>query len=159
MMRLFDMTGRYAALAARIDQGEEVDEAELALLEDAIEHKSAAIVHLVRELELDIDKLDDELKRLAARKKTAQNNRERLRRYIETCMQQAGASKLKAATFSVSLSDGPECVVVDDEAAVPEEFLRIKREVNKSAILAAYKAHGELVPGVHIERGTRLVIR
>jgi phage host-nuclease inhibitor protein Gam len=42
---------------------------------------------------------------------------------------------------------------------VPAEYLRVKREVNKSAVLQAYKQDGELVPGVRIERATRLVIR
>jgi septal ring factor EnvC (AmiA/AmiB activator) len=106
-MRLFDLTGAYAALVERIEAGEEVDEQLLATLSDAIEHKSAAIVHVLRDLELDIDKVDEELRRLAARKKTASANRERLREYVRACMTDAGVSKLKAATFSISLSDGP----------------------------------------------------
>lgn len=161
MSRLFELTGAYAELAARVADGDELSSSQLALISDAIEYKAAAVVHILRDLDLDLEALDTELQRLAARKKTATNNRARLRAYVLECMQNAGVERLKAGTFSMSIADCPEAVHVDDVDQVPAEFKRTKTEVvvNKSAVLAHYRETGEIVPGVRIERGRRLNVR
>ena len=74
-------------------------------------------------------------------------------------MEQSGIQKIKAGTFTIWLQEGPERVEVVDEAAVPEAFFRVKREVSKSEILRAYKQDGECVPGTRIERSVGLRIR
>jgi hypothetical protein len=155
---LYRLTGAYAEVQARAEAGEDVGEA-LALLQGDIEQKSAALVRLLRDLELDGDKVAEEQRRLAARKKTLDNNAERIREYVRQAMLQTGIHRIKAATFGISLSEGPERVVVEDEALVPESYQRTRREVDKAAILAAFKQDGECVSGTRIERGTRLVIR
>lgn len=159
MSRLYELTGAYAEIAERVADGDELSSGKLAELHDAIEVKAAAMVRILRELDLDIDKVDDELQRLAARKKAAVANRERLRSYVRDCMEQAGVTKLRAGTFSMSVCDCPERVVVLDEDKVPEAYTRVRREVDKAAILRAYKDDGEVVPGTAIERGRRLVVR
>lgn len=110
-------------------------------------------------MELDVEKLSQEISRLSARKRTLDGNMMRAREYLRAGMLATNTTRIKAKTFSISLSDGPDRVVVEDESAIPEAFQRVKREVDKSKILDAYKADGELVRGTRIERGTRLVIR
>lgn len=158
MSRLFEVTGQYLAVQERAEAGEDVGDA-LETLQGDIEQKSAALVRVLRDLELDSDKIAEEQRRLAARKKTIDNNAERIREYVRQAMLQTGIHRIKAATFGISLSEGPERVVVEHEDQVPESFLRTRREVDRAAILSAYKQDGECVPGVRIERGTRLVIR
>jgi phage host-nuclease inhibitor protein Gam len=155
---LYALSGQYLAVQERAEAGEDVADL-LEALHGDIEHKAAALVRLARDLELDSDKVAEEQRRLAARKKAIDNNVERLREYLRTNMLATGIHRVKAATFSIALSDGPERVDVVDETLVPEAFVRTKREVDKAKVLAAYKAHGELVAGTSITRGTRLVIR
>lgn len=158
MTRLYEMTGLYRDLQERAEAGEDVSEA-LAQLSGDIEQKGAAMVRLMRDLDLDVDKLDEEIKRLTARKKAICGNVERLKDYLRVNMEGANIQRIKAATFSICLGDGPERVEVTDEAAVPEEYVRVKREVDKAKVLAAFKSDGECVPGTTVVRGSRLTIR
>lgn len=151
MSKLYELSGAYAEVAARVDAGEDVGDA-LALLTDQLEHKAAALVRLVRDVELDVDKIDEELRRLTARKKTAVANLERIKRYLKDNMRAAGIERVKAGTFSISVYDGPDRVDITDVDKVPAEYVRTKVEksVDKAAVLAAYKEAGELVPGTEV---------
>ena len=71
----------------------------------------------------------------------------------------AGVSKIKSATHTISVGDGPQRVVVEDEGAIPAEFLRTKIEIDKRAILVAMQSLGECVPGTRVERGRVLRIK
>lgn len=157
-MRLFELATEFRNLSECADSGQDVGEAFDAIA-CAFEDKVTAAVHVMRDLELDADKLAAEIKRLTDRKRAIDGNATRLRERIRDAMISCDLRKVKAETFSITLSDGPERVGIADETLVPESFIRTKREVDKSAILAAYKQDGELVPGAVIERGTRLVIR
>lgn len=157
-MRLFELSLQYRDLQERAEEGEDVSSA-LEALGGALEVKAEAIGYVLRDMQLDADKLDAEIKRLTERKKTLEANVTRTREYLRTGMLASGIRKIKGPTFSLSLVDCPERVEIEDESLLPDAYVRIKREPSKSAILAAYKADGECVPGTRIERGTRLVIR
>lgn len=155
---LYVLTGQFADVQARAEAGEDVSDA-LVALTGAVEDKAAAIVRVLRDLELDSDKVREEQQRLAARRKTIDANVARLKEYLRTNMDVCGIQRVKAATFTITLSDGQDSVVIEDEAAIPDTYMRVKREPNKAAILDAYVQTGECVPGTRIERGTRLVIK
>lgn len=155
---LYVLTGQFAEVQARAEAGEDVAEA-LEKLSGDIEAKGAALVRVLRDLELDSDKCGEEIKRLSARKKAIDGNVERIREYVRQAMEQTGIHRIKAATFAITLTQAPERVVVQDEALVPLAYLRTRTEIDKSKILAAYKEAGECVPGTCIERGSCLRIR
>jgi chromosome segregation ATPase len=157
---LYEISGAYAEVQTAVEEGHDVGDA-LARLTDQLEHKAAALVHIAREVELDVAKLDAEIERLTARRKTAQGHLERIKRYLKDGMEQAGITKIKAGTFSLTLSDGPERVDVLDHEKVPPAFIRTRTEetVDKRAVLAAYTLAGECVPGTEVTRSKCLRIR
>ena len=157
-MRLYELTGSYAQLQSRAEDGEDL-EAELAQLDDRLEEKGRALVGLIKNLSAEADAIAKEEERLELRRKALENAERRIKDYVRTCMEQSGIQKIKAGTFTIWLQEGPERVEVVDEAAVPEAFFRVKREVSKSEILRAYKQDGECVPGTRIERSVGLRIR
>ena len=114
---------------------------------------------MLRNLGADEDALDAEIKRLQDKKRSAANNRERLREYLKKSMCDAGILRIKAPAFVLSIGDGPESVEIDDEDQIPGEFIRTKREPNKAAILEAYRRDGECVPGARVTRKQRLTIK
>ena len=69
-------------------------------------------------------------------------------------MEKAGISEIKSidGSFTAKLAKGLPSVVIDDEALIADdsEFVRWKREINKTAIADAIKS-GQYVPGAHIE--------
>lgn len=159
---LYELVGKYRLLVEKIDDGEALTDEQLGELDaadEALEHKGRALVHVLSQLDADEAMLSAEIERLTLRKRALVNNRERLREHIKRTMLDHQVTKLKAGTFSISISEGPDRVVVDDETKLTDEFVRVKREPNKIAILTAFKEHGELVPGTHIERAVALRIR
>lgn len=158
---LYELTAQYKALVDRIDDvdGYLVDDMALDALGAELEHKGAGIVHVLKTLEDEETAIGREVERLTARKRTLAQNRERLRDYVKRTMLDNQVTKLKAGTFSITVSNGPERVVIDDESKVPDSFMRIKKEPNKTAILEAFASAGECVPGTHVERSVALKIR
>ena len=78
---------------------------------------------------------------------------------IERIMNAAGLPKAVLPNATLSISNAPPSIVVSDEGQVPEQFWRVKREIDKPAINAAAKA-GEEIPGVTVSNGgTRLTVR
>ena len=78
---------------------------------------------------------------------------------IEKVMAAAALSKVTLPDATISVSQAAPSVVVADESAIPERFIRTKREIDKAAINAAVKA-GEEIPGVTVSNGgSRLTIR
>lgn len=158
-MKLYELTGEYAALQGIAEDGEDVNDA-LAMLTDALEVKAERIGALLRNFSADQDALRAEEKRLAARRKALENAEEDVRDYIRRCMEQAGMTRLKCAAFSFTLSARDSLQVVD-EAAVPAEYVRTKVEtsIDKKAALDAFKKHGECVPGTAVVTNNVLTIR
>ena len=66
--------------------------------------------------------------------------------------------RIKAGTFSITVSEGAECVVVDDETRSPTPSCASER-ANKTAIKEAFQREGLCVEGTHIERAVQLRIR
>lgn len=78
---------------------------------------------------------------------------------IEKIMNAAGLSKVTLPNATLSITNSAPPVTISDEAAIPERFIRTKREIDKTAINAAVKA-GEEIPGVVIgNAATRLTVR
>ena len=64
-------------------------------------------------------------------------------------MQQAGLRKLELTEATLSIRAGQPRVIITDEARLPEQFVRIKREPDKHLIASHLKA-GEPVPGAEL---------
>ena len=106
----------------------------------------------------DIAVVDAEIKRLQKRKKSLQRNYDRLKNRILFGLNAVYDGKLKTPlfTFSRSLS---ERLIVDDEKAVPPEFLKTKIEVDKEGLKKHIKETGEIFDGVHFEVTESLSVR
>jgi len=75
-----------------------------------------------------------------------ERRRESLRRLIMKIMETAELKKIELAEATIFVRAGTPKVVVVNEREVPDEFMRIKKEPDKSLIKAALSAH-ENVPG------------
>jgi hypothetical protein len=163
-VRLYELTAVYEhllLLAENADSDSDVL-AELEHIEHAIEEKGAGIAAVLANLDADAQACATEEKRLAARRARFERNAESLRRYVHVQMEGRGIQRIAAGTFSFALKRCPPSVEVIDEARVPEGFKRKKQSeaVDKAAVLAAWREHGECVPGTRIvDDRTRLEIK
>ena len=160
-LRLYELAPAYAYLIDALDEDGDASDghAHLDALSDAIDQKVASIAHVLAQLDAEADALRVEEKRLAARRQARERRAESLRDYLRMSLDAAGVAKLKTTTHTISVGDGPQRVVVEDEGAIPAEFLRTKIEIDKRAILVAMQTLGECVPGTRVERGRVLRIK
>lgn len=89
---------------------------------------------------------------LGVRKRDSEGRGERLRSLLAHCVEATGQSPIRLPEATLSLAARPPSAVVTDEAALPEEFWKVRREVSKSAINAAIK-EGRDIPGVLLGNG------
>jgi hypothetical protein len=113
--------------------------------------KAVNVVHVILNADSDIAALDTEIKRLSARKSAIQNGQDRLREYLRWNMEATDISKISCPLFTITLAKGRDVAIVEDESALPDEFVRVKTTIapDKVAILAALK-EGQDIPGAHI---------
>jgi len=162
MTTLYDMAGRYMALADLADDPNMPEDAltdTLDGIEGEIQDKAQALLQVVSNLTGDTDAIDAEVKRLQVRKKLIQNRADRLRQYLHDNMVITGINKIECPLFNITLSKARPMVVIKDASEIPLKFTVSKTTTApvKKDILAALKA-GEDVPGCLLGESKRALL-
>lgn len=109
----------------------------------------------IKNLESDAEAIRAEEIKLAARRRIMERKAKRLRDYV--LINIGDAQKIKTARLALSVRN-TDVVQIDSDAQLADEFCRIKREPNKTAIKEALKA-GEKVDGAQIVKSRSLVVK
>ena len=121
--RLLDLAfARRAIIERIIEQGGEItdaDDAELRATDASIEDKAAGYLAVMRHLEAEQAKANDEANAATGYARSCGRAVECLRERLTGCMVLAGVSKIKAANHTISTQAGKASVVIDDENVVP----------------------------------------
>lgn len=114
----------------------------------------------IDECDVTVDGCAAKLAQIEARKKRAENRRERVRALIEQAMLIASVPSIKLPTATLTVKEVKPRPLVTDEAAIPAEFWRQPDPVlDRKAISEAAK-EGRDIPGVTLSNGgTSLQIR
>lgn len=130
MTELYALTGQMAELAALADTDDEGLRQAIQDTMDGIkgefEVKADSIVMLRRNIEGDIDAIDKEVDRLNELKRIKKNTVGQISDYLRRNMEAADIKSIKRPLFTITLALSPEKVIVDDEKAVPDEFVSLK---------------------------------
>lgn len=122
------------------------------------ENKLEACGLMVKSFDAEAQAIYDEEKALKKRRAVIERKADRLRDYVLADML-ADGTVVNTPRIHMKPARTPARVEVDDERAIPDKFMRVKREPDKASIGAAIK-EGNEVPGAHIsERGWRLAIK
>lgn len=130
-------------------------------IEGEMELKAENYAAIISNIEATAAAIREAEKKQAERRKAMENKAARLRARLMEAMQAGGVPKFETARFRIAIRNNPESVVIDDEGAVPADYLReipARYEADKTLIKAAMK-DGFDVPGVHLVRTARLEIR
>ena len=131
-----------AGLIARLDE-----------IDEAWDTKAENYARFLRETEVRADAAKAEAERLTARRKRLEALEEGLLARMKFAMKARGLGIAETSIGTWKIGKGRESVQVLDAAKVPEEYLVYSAPtVSKTAIMAAYKATGEIVPGTEIVR-------
>jgi hypothetical protein len=136
------------------DTGEILDASALEQLQIDRDEKIENICLYIKDLTAEAKALADEAKALSERKERSAKKAESLKNYLQAMLD---GQKWKSSKAAVSYRK-TQSVVVDDLEALKPEFLRIKKEADKTAIKEVLKA-GAAVSGAHLEEKQSMSIK
>ena len=157
-MRLYELTDTYAELLMQFEEEENPEKKAEILdaitnVEDDISAKAENYARIVKNAESDIETLAAEIRRLQAKKKTAENVVSRVKENLHFAMEIAGATSIKTSIGKWRVQQNPPRVEVVDVSKVPARFLIEKEpDVDKRAMLNEFRITGEVFDGVEIRR-------
>ena len=149
---LYEITAKHRDLALLAEENEDMAQAvadTMELVEGEFEDKAISLINVMKNIGAGIPSIDAEIARLTARKKTIENNQKHMTNYLQTNMEASGINKIECPLFTITLAKGRDIVSVDDESAIPAEYMNYKTSASpmKKEILAALK-EGEEIEGV-----------
>lgn len=134
----------------------DTDEAALmeALREDGadVEGLLVRLLRAMGEAKANAEAVDQRMAALVARGRRFERQAENYRAASYAILDALGLTKWRHAEFSVSVSPGRPGVIVTDEAALPDRFVRVTRSPDKAAIKAALE-QGEVIEGAELSNG------
>ncbi len=155
MSKLYEITAQHKALQEiEVPEDGTMDEAikdTFEMIEGDFNDKAVAMVKVTRNMDADVSSIDDEIKRLQARKKTITNYKASLVEYLRNNMEACGISKIDCPLFNITLGKGSPILLVEDEEKVSTDWvdIKIERKLQKANILKALKS-GEKIEGCSI---------
>ena len=124
-MSLYDLTGNFLVLQEMMsdpDVDPETIQDTLEAMDGDYEEKIENYGKVITNLSILAAGIDEEEKRLKARKKTINNQIDRLKKNIKESMIALGKKKVKTELYSYSIRDGVSSVVIDDADKIPSKF-------------------------------------
>jgi hypothetical protein len=168
-LSLFDIGVEFYALNELVNEidfdeetGEIIDNTDLIeqLFMDVageLSYKLDNTMYIIKETEGKADLIGKEIKRLQAKKKAMENKATRLRELMLNAIKVAGQEKIKTVAHSFSIRKS-KAVNIINEDVISREFMRIKREVDKSKIKKVL-ADGGSVEGATLVENESLGVR
>ena len=152
MTTLYEITAKHKELALLGEENEDMAQAvadTMEMVEGEFEDKAISLINVMKNIGAGIPSIDAEIARLTARKKTIENDQKHMTNYLQTNMEASNINKIECPLFTITLAKGRDIVSVDDEAAIPAEYMNYKTSASpmKKEILAALK-EGEEIEGV-----------
>lgn len=122
---------------------------ELTLL---LQQKSQNTIGYIRNMELTIEAMKSEEKRITEQRKKLEKRESNFKEYVRECMEQSGLTKIETPLGTLSIAKNPISVEVINEDEIPSEYIQeiVTKKPNKKAITDNFKATGEIIPGVNI---------
>ena len=161
MSALHEITGNHKELMTLVDS-EELTLEQVADTFDSIEgefnDKAVSLVAVKENMQVNVNALDEEIKRLQGIKKTIVNRQESMLEYLRTNMEATGISKIesldKPPFFTITLAKPRDVVSINDSNKIPTDYLNIKTSMTpmKAEILKALK-EGKEVEGASLAKG------
>lgn len=122
---LYELTEDYITVLEMLEDEDADEQAIFDTLEGIageIEDKADGYGKIIRMLGYQVDALDQEAKRMEARKKMLNGRIDRMKRSLEDAMLKVGTKKIKTALFTFGIQKNPPSVEITDLEQVPDVY-------------------------------------
>ena len=150
-LSLYQITSSFPKLIEEEMSEEDKKEVKKELTE-LLQQKSQNLIGYIRNIELTIEAMKNEEKRISEQRKILESRLTKFKEYVKECMEQNGFTKIETQLGALSIAKNPISVEIYDEAQIPDEYKTkvIEVKVDKTAIKKALKETGEIIPGTRI---------
>ena len=125
-----------------------------------IERKIEGYAIVMDELKASNERIRNEEKRLAQRRRVQQNNYDRMRETLLDQMKLLELDRVKTDKYTVSVRQNPVKVVVSDESNIPKDyFIEQRPKVDRKKLKEHLESTGEELDGVELTQDESLQIR
>ena len=151
-LSLYEITNAFPVLMENEEITEEdknkVKE-ELTLL---LQQKSQNIIGYARNIELTIEAMKNEEKRISEKRKNLENIVIKIKEYVKECMEKNGITKIETGLGNLTIAKNPISVEIVNEEEIPSEYKTeiVAVKVDKTKIKNNFKETGEIPNGVNI---------
>lgn len=126
-----------------------------------LKNKSINIIGYVRNAEVTIEAIKNEVERLTNMRKAIENKIDKFKEYVKVNMQELGLEKIETEIGNMSVAKNPVSVEIYDENLIIDEYKKekITVSIDKTAIKNAMKEGKEVQGARLIEDKTSLRIK
>ena len=152
MSNLYELTGKYLQVQAHLEADDDYP-IDLLTIGDELDHKIENYGFIIRNFESEEKSLDDEIKRLTERKKTAQKAVDRLKEQLYNTMKVTGRDKVKTPhfQFSIATKGGKRPLKFVEGMEIPKDYCKVVMEPDKEKIRQAIEQDGEILDFAYLE--------
>lgn len=161
-LSLYDITNAFPMIMEQEEMTEALKEQLEKELTILLQQKSQNIIGYTRNIELTIDAMKNEEKRISEQRKALENKLTKFKEYVKECMKKGGISKVETGLGSLTIAKNPVSVEIINEDEVPSKFKQevVTVKIDKTAIKNHFKDTGEIPVGVNINtKNTSLRIK
>lgn len=154
-LSLYNITNRFVDLMDKAECGELTEDEynelgqELAI---QLQQKGSNIIGYTKNIELTINAMKEEEKRISENRKSLESKLEKFKQYVKENMERLGITKMDTELGTLSIVKNPLSVEIESEEIVPNEFKLevVTTKIDKTAIKNHFKTTGEIVAGTKI---------
>lgn len=149
---LYQITSAFPTIMEQEEMTPELKEELERELITLLHEKSQNTIGYIRNIELTIEAMKNEEKRISEQRKALENKVEKFKSYVKECMENNGFSKIDTGLGSLTIAKNPMSVEIENEDEIPAEFKQeiVTVKVDKTAIKNHFKETGEIIPGARI---------
>lgn len=151
-LSLYEITNAFTSLMETENMTEDVKENIKQELTMLLQQKSQNIIGYTRNIELTIEAMKVEEKRISEQRKALENKVSKFKEYVKECMDKNNITKIETELGSLTIVKNPASVEIIDENKIPEEFKQevVTVKIDKTAIKKHFKETGEIPEGTNI---------
>jgi hypothetical protein len=127
---------------------------------DSMEEKAKSIAALIKNMESEETAIDSAINKMEERRNKITRKIQLMADYLKTNLEKCDIKEIKSPWFDIKIKFNPVSVLVSDEKLIPSEYFKemIMRRLDKT-LLSQNLKNNIMIPGVKLERRTRLEIK